>query len=513
VSTPDLRALQRHLAAARDKIGAGDREAALEEIDAALAVELATTDSSHPQTGLFSDSSEATQFDLDLHTLLSSPSAPPEPLIQPDTLVAPGATLPSGVSAQGWAQFEQKVIRRRVERRLEVARAAIAGKRPREAREALDEVRELDPEHVELAPLLRKIEALAPTLTREVPPRSGPRLMAVMVFGAVILAASWIGSPRRVSYTVSESDTPRGDSSSVPRIPEPSREVSVVSDGAAGQVPTDTVSQPAAELVTSSFPDPAPENGGPASATQRYAEPEIRTAQPRFPSTATAKLTAPAALEHAGRLVLPVGAVVPPAPPPVDAIATEDSATRNAAQSPPEPRPAEPTAAEPTTLETRAAEPRAPEPRSVDATVARPAIRVEDAPIVLEKTEPSRTVDTEPPLPPAVDDEALVKGTLQAYRSAYDGLDVSSAQRVWPAVDRLALARAFHNLESQRLTFDACNVRLEGPAASAVCRGSAQYILKMGNRTTRVEPRVWSFTLRKIGEAWTIETARADRSQ
>jgi hypothetical protein len=142
---------------------------------------------------------------------------------------------------------------------------------------------------------------------------------------------------------------------------------------------------------------------------------------------------------------------------------------------------------------------------------------VDDPPIEIAKAEPDRAFPEAASSPPAVrqtiDDEALVKGTLQAYRNAYDGLDVLSAQKVWPAVDRMALARAFHNLESQRLTFDACDVRLQGPAASAVCRGAAQYVFKMGNRTTRVEPRVWNFTLRKTGEAWTIETARANRNE
>jgi hypothetical protein len=110
-----------------------------------------------------------------------------------------------------------------------------------------------------------------------------------------------------------------------------------------------------------------------------------------------------------------------------------------------------------------------------------------------------------------MDDEQLVRRALQQYRSAYEGLDARLAQAVWPAVNEPALARAFEGLQSQNLTFENCNVELRGPAASAVCRGSARYIPKVGSRAPRVESRVWNFTLRKLGEDWKIESARADR--
>src|SRR6185312_5919171 len=122
---------------------------------------------------------------------------------------------------------------------------------------------------------------------------------------------------------------------------------------------------------------------------------------------------------------------------------------------------------------------------------------------------------TPPPLPPMVemtaDDSLLVKQALQRYRVAYEGLDARSAQAVWPAVNQAALARAFDGLESQSLTFDACDVRVRGEVATATCQGSARYVPKIGSREPRVEPRVWSFTLRKNGSDWKIDSARADR--
>ena len=45
----------------------------------------------------------------------------------------------------------------------------------------------------------------------------------------------------------------------------------------------------------------------------------------------------------------------------------------------------------------------------------------------------------------------------------------------------------------------------------ATCRGSAQYVAKVGSRVPHTEPRVWTFTLRKNGSDWQIENARAER--
>src|SRR5262249_29597707 len=108
----------------------------------------------------------------------------------------------------------------------------------------------------------------------------------------------------------------------------------------------------------------------------------------------------------------------------------------------------------------------------------------------------------------AADDEALIKQTLQRYRNAYGELDARSAQAVWPAVNEAALARAFDSLRSQTLTFDSCDVELFDDAAAATCRGSEEYVAKIGSREPRVESRVWTFTLRKGAGDWKIESAR-----
>jgi len=114
-----------------------------------------------------------------------------------------------------------------------------------------------------------------------------------------------------------------------------------------------------------------------------------------------------------------------------------------------------------------------------------------------------------PPIPP--NDDQLVRQALQRYRSAYEGLDAPSARAVYPAINEAALARAFDGLQSQTLTFDACEVQLRGDLAAATCRGTARYVPKIGSREPRTEPRVWTFTLRRSGAEWRIDSARAER--
>jgi hypothetical protein len=108
-------------------------------------------------------------------------------------------------------------------------------------------------------------------------------------------------------------------------------------------------------------------------------------------------------------------------------------------------------------------------------------------------------------------DEDLVRQVLQRYRSAYERLDAASARAVWPGVNEEALARAFGDLESQTLTFQNCEVQLEAAEATATCHGTTRYVRRVGGREPRVEPRRWSFTLRRFGSDWRIETARAEQ--
>jgi len=110
-----------------------------------------------------------------------------------------------------------------------------------------------------------------------------------------------------------------------------------------------------------------------------------------------------------------------------------------------------------------------------------------------------------------VDDAAQVRAVLQKYQTAYERLDARSVRAVWPGVNETALARAFDGLESQSLTFKACDVQLRGLTAAVVCTGSTRYVPKVGSHQPRVESLAWNFTLRKNASEWEIESARAER--
>jgi len=142
-----------------------------------------------------------------------------------------------------------------------------------------------------------------------------------------------------------------------------------------------------------------------------------------------------------------------------------------------------------------------PAPRTADAEVAsftRPASDASSVtPAVVESS--------------SVVDEQSVKTALQRYRAAYEKLDAKSARTVWPSVNEAALARAFDSLQAQTLTFTTCDVDFRGPAAVATCEGSTKYTPRYGSHEPRVEPRVWTFTLRKLGGDWKIDSVRAGR--
>jgi len=103
---------------------------------------------------------------------------------------------------------------------------------------------------------------------------------------------------------------------------------------------------------------------------------------------------------------------------------------------------------------------------------------------------------------------AVVRNVLLRFRRAYEDMNLLAVRQVWPSAAEAELASGFDGLQSQRVNFDDCSVRLRGDAASAACRGSVQQILRTGRGTRRVEGRVWIFTLRRVGTDWEIVTAR-----
>jgi hypothetical protein len=110
-------------------------------------------------------------------------------------------------------------------------------------------------------------------------------------------------------------------------------------------------------------------------------------------------------------------------------------------------------------------------------------------------------------------DEAAIETALRRYEDAYERLDAKAAVAVWPTVDQRALSRAFAGLASQDLVFRGCEVVVRAGAgtATASCRGTAEYVQKVGNARPHVEPREWLFTLNKTQGEWRIETVDGRR--
>jgi len=403
-------------------VDAGDRARALEAIDAALAIDpdflaahsLRDNILAPPEAGgHMGPPLQADQGHLEAQT---SPSpggdvgASPDGDVGADSRVGPRASRPL-VSSEGYAKFEARAKRRRVDRRIDAARSALERRRLKDAAIALDEIIELDPNLPELPELTASFDALR---RADVTTRRGPWVAAAASFAMVLFGATLFQRPLASVQTAGMST-----------------------------------------LVETAPPRPLVET----------AIVDVSVAVPTSGQSETGKV--PVATDHA---------TVSPEP----AVAEPPVLPRTQPVAPPEPVP--PPAPAPI------APPPAPGPALVPLSSS-----------------------AFPHAPDAVDEVGLVKQALQRYRSAYDGLDAQSAQAVYPAVNQAALARAFDGLESQTLTFDACDVQLRGEAAIATCRGSARYVPKIGSREPRTEPRVWNFSLRKAGDDWKIDSARAER--
>ena len=99
----------------------------------------------------------------------------------------------------------------------------------------------------------------------------------------------------------------------------------------------------------------------------------------------------------------------------------------------------------------------------------------------------------------------MIETVLDRYVGAFNTLDAEAARAVWPGVDARALGRVFTELEEQELTFDECRVELDAARATAVCRGVARYVPRVGSRSSRSAARQWTFRLQKVRDRWTID--------
>lgn len=229
-------------------------------------------------------------------------------------------------------------------------------------------------------------------------------------------------------------------------------------------------------------------------------------------STAVPAATAPVASE----LARPLPPTAPPAVASREVASTIEAARASAAEAPVERRIiAAPPLSRPSV------------PSATAGGAAIPSLPIAPAPSIAPPL-PSAPVAVRPSMPPAAPpasaaagalaaavaaDEAAIETTLRKYEDAYERLDAKAAMAVWPTVDQRALSRAFAGLVSQDLVFRGCEVvvRVGASTATASCRGTAEYVQKVGNARPHVEPREWIFTLNKREGEWRIEAVDGRR--
>jgi hypothetical protein len=127
---------------------------------------------------------------------------------------------------------------------------------------------------------------------------------------------------------------------------------------------------------------------------------------------------------------------------------------------------------------------------------ARPAINVTAPPLTRVQPIPIATR--------SVSEEALVRQLLDAYTGAFERRDVRATKALYPTVDGKALARAYEQITSQRLTLESCGITISGSTANARCRGSATFQPRIGTRPVQIASREWTFDFSKQDTSWRI---------
>ena len=236
--------LQFHLTAGRVARDVGDRDQALEHIDAALAIDpdfLAAQ--LLRQSVLASPEPKTAEPSVESVPLAPAASAPAErPIVRPQ------------VSAGGYAQLEERVRRRRIDRCIGLARSAIVEGRLRDAAAALDEVHELDPDLPALKELTAELASLRPIA-------AGRHLVPWIGAAAVLVTTLLVAWPRPQKLALLLSDP---IASSVPLVTPP-----------APLIPAEAVTPPPVIPPAPTIPIERASSEGPSSlVTTRAAGPE-----------------------------------------------------------------------------------------------------------------------------------------------------------------------------------------------------------------------------------------------
>jgi hypothetical protein len=396
--------------------------------------------------------------------------------------------MASHIATEEWQSFELRMRRRRAERLVARAEAALQIGSIEDARNAIDEARRLCP----ALPSIEDVEAkVAHTSgrTRRVGTRAGARRGLAIAAGLIIVATSGALGWRTVRTHRAEAAThetpstaavtpvplPSSVASSNPSAPAPAAEPSIRIE--TKQVPPVVISGATTENEKEAAPPAVPPPPRTLSASASTPPPPVTVADSGSRAIGTSGPTAPAPAQ-----------VDPPAPSPVDRGAI--AAVGNETSMPP------PAVDRFARLKELAKAADDPAPAPVDRSDPVAAAPPPSAPAAASPT----------PSTPA-DDAVLVRSILDKYAEAYTRLDADAAKAVWPSVNRAALSRAFNGLNEQRIAFNDCSVNVRSTEARATCSGSTTWEPKIGGGP-HTDTRRWAFDLEKSADGWIIRDAR-----
>jgi hypothetical protein len=402
--------------------------------------------------------------------------------------VKPSSYVPHGVNAASWHGFEQRITERRFRALLETVNTSIVNGDAAAARLALEEARELRPDATELAALESRAAALPVTSTAAPPPTARVWMRAMGAAALFLVGVSMFIGLELMRPPQGTASVPVATPVEVPAPPDDIRFADI----------------PRAEPL----PEPIDEDDGSVPAIIMPPEPTLR---PRGTNGA-APTSPPVAEPVARRENAPPPATA--AEGPLQTVRIVDDPPAGPVAEVPDDYVTGTPDARPASNENAGVAPRAVEvARSEDVTrvpLPQPRAPEETEPLMpSSSTETAAAVVPSPvTLPP---DTIRVEEVLRRYARAYGSLDAGAARAVWPSVNEKALASAFQDLSSQNVSFDNCDIDVRGAVANASCSGQQSYVVKVGDRAPRTEPRLWRFELRRDGDEWMIENAEMRR--
>jgi hypothetical protein len=480
-----VRLLQQHLRQAGTLLAARQFDAALKHIDAALAIDPASLAALTLRDRLMSVRTRVRPT--------PSPSTDPD---RSDTHVAQ-RFVPTGVNAASWLDFEQRIQERRFRALIEAADRAVAAGDGVAARAAIEEARELQPDSGDVARLSARVALLRLPAVR---PQEGFfrsrtfRAASLLLLGVMsLMGLDWVRSetPRKTDAKQGASET-TADSGATVSAPSSSEGVQTL--GPVAEVRgTSGVSPERLPLTYKSV-------ASPTAGTTPVPPAPVPVVTPAPPAPERSLVPG----ETADDYVIPSSAgqlrAAASTPPIVrgevsdDYVAPRRDAGRDAAVAPGRAGSSVPLGnivRQPVTLESIGnATPGVPPSAVLPSAVSAPPAA---APVIAPTA--------------GVNEGARINSVLNQYASAYGQLNAAAVRSIWPTVDERALAKAFANLSSQTMSFDSCEIDVNGATARASCRGRASYVVKVGSQERRNEPRTVRFDLRRDGESWKIMKA------